>query len=107
MGNIIAVMNILKTWLSAERGRAAKLAQHLKVPASFVTKMASGEKPIPFEHGAPIETFTEQEVTRQGLFPDDWRRVWPELVEPEVAGLVLHVDGGSTHAEAVEGSAHV
>lgn len=78
----MALMEPLKTWLSAERGRGARLARHLHVPASFVSKMADGEKPVPVEHGAPIEQFTERAVTRQQLFPNDWQRIWPELAEP-------------------------
>ena len=77
----ISVMEILKSWLSAERGRATRLAQHLKVPPSFVTKMGDGDKPVPFQHGAAIEAFTEGAVTRQQMFPNDWRRIWPELAE--------------------------
>ncbi len=72
---------LLNLWLSKKRGRGASLAVHLKVPASFVSAMGSGEKPIPFVHGAPIETFTGGEVTREEMFPDDWRTHWPELVE--------------------------
>ena len=41
--------------------------------------MVSGEKPIPVAHGAPIEVFTGGEVTRQEMFPDSWRCIWPEL----------------------------
>jgi DNA-binding transcriptional regulator YdaS (Cro superfamily) len=43
--------------------------------------MASGEKPVPMEHGAAIELFTDGAIKRQDLFPDDWRRVWPELAD--------------------------
>jgi len=74
------VMWSLKSWLSAERGRAARLAAHLKVSPSFVTKMGAGEKPIPATRGAAIEEFTQDEVTRQQMFPADWHLIWPELV---------------------------
>ena len=69
----------LKSWLGAERGRGATLAAALSVPASFVTKMASGEKHIPVEHMAAIEAFTGGEVTRQEMHPTGWHRIWPEL----------------------------
>lgn len=74
-------MEILKSWLAAEYGRNARLAKHLKVPSSFVTKMALGDKPVPVDHGAAIEQFTAGAVTRQALFPNDWRRIWPELAD--------------------------
>lgn len=70
----------LKTWLSAERGRGAALAAALRVPPSFVTKMGNGEKPIPVDHMADIESFTGGAVTRQEMCPE-WRRIWPELAE--------------------------
>jgi DNA-binding transcriptional regulator YdaS (Cro superfamily) len=72
-------MELLKQWLSAEHGRGSALARQLGVPASFVSKMAAGDKPVPVEHGAPIEAFTGGAVSRQQLFPKDWRRIWPEL----------------------------
>lgn len=71
-------MNKLKTWLSAERGRGAALAAALRVPPSFVTKMGNGEKPIPIDHMAAIESFTGGAVTRQEMC-QDWQRIWPEL----------------------------
>lgn len=78
-------MDALKSWLSSERGRAIGLAKHLDVVPSFVNKMAAGEKPVPVEHGAAIEAFTGGAVTRQHLFPNDWRRIWPELAAYEAA----------------------
>lgn len=78
-------MDILKSWLSSERGRALRLAEHLGVVPSFVNKMASGERPVPVEHGAPIEAFTSGAVTRQAMFPNDWQRIWPELAATPAA----------------------
>lgn len=78
-------MEVLKSWLSSERGRSLGLAKHLGVVPSFVNKMAAGEKPVPVEHGAPIEAFTGGAVTRQQMFPNDWRRIWPELAACESA----------------------
>lgn len=81
----MAAMEVLKAWLSAERGRALGLAKHLGVVPSFVNKMATGEKPVPFEHGAAIEVFTRGAVKRQTMFPNDWQRIWPELAAYEAA----------------------
>lgn len=79
----ITFMESLKKWLSAERGRGVRLAACLRVPPSFVTKMASGDKPVPLEHAARIEVFTDGAVTRKAIRPDDWARIWPELAESE------------------------
>lgn len=78
MGNRMPDMS-LRSWLSQESGRGRKLAAHLKVPASFVSKMASGERPVPVEHGAEIESFTEGAFSRQEYWPDSWHRIWPEM----------------------------
>jgi DNA-binding transcriptional regulator YdaS (Cro superfamily) len=94
LGNTIASMEILKSWLKAEHGRGGKLARYLGVPPSFVTKMSEGEKPVPVGHGAAIEHFTGGAVTRQAMFPDDWQRIWPELV---------HTADTSAHAETAQG----
>ena len=79
----MSIMEILKTWLSAERGRGVRLAACLHVPPSFVAKMASGDKSIPLEHATAIEKFTGGFVTRRDIRPDDWRDIWPELAESE------------------------
>lgn len=76
-------MELLKKWIAAERGRGVRLAAALHVPASFVAKMASGDKPIPLEHATAIEQFTCGAVTRKAIRPNDWSRIWPELAESE------------------------
>jgi len=74
-------MELLKKWIAAERGRGVRLAAALHVPASFVAKMASGDKPIPLEHATAIEQFTCGAVTRKAIRPNDWSRIWPELAD--------------------------
>jgi DNA-binding transcriptional regulator YdaS (Cro superfamily) len=51
-------MKELKTWCDAEKGRYMQLARHLQRVPSFVTKMASGEKPVPLDLCGPIEALT-------------------------------------------------
>lgn len=46
------------------------LARHLDVPASFISKMASGTKPVPLDHCPLIQSFTEGQVTCEELRPD-------------------------------------
>ena len=72
---------IFKNWIGSKRGVGVHLAMFLKVPPSFVSKMASGEKPIPIAHMAAIEAFTKGEVTRQEMCPDRWQDIWPELIQ--------------------------
>jgi DNA-binding transcriptional regulator YdaS (Cro superfamily) len=75
-------MQTLKTWLQQERGRQAALAKHLGVSPPNVVAWSTGEKPIPLAHGAQIDLFTGGAVTRKEMFPDSWRRIWPELAKP-------------------------
>lgn len=93
-------MEILKSWLAAERGRSLRLAQHLGVVPSFINKMASGERPVPSEHAASIESFTGGAVTRKALFPNDWQRIWPELASgdaPNPAQAPERAEAGVTN----------
>lgn len=94
----------LKSWLAAERGRGVGLAAVLGVPPSFVTKMGSGEKSIPIEHMAAIESFTDGEVTRQEMHPTGWHRIWPELVTNSEQKQPSSLDGQAVSApETVNG----
>lgn len=73
----------LKDYIStSERGTAAKLAAHLGVSASYLSQMASGLCPISEKRCVLIEQFTHGVVARRDLRPDDWREIWPELLEP-------------------------
>lgn len=75
----------LKTYITSKRGRQAKLAKTIGAHAPDVSRWASGERPIPVEYGALIESATGGEVTRRDLFPDTWQKIWPELAEQEAA----------------------
>lgn len=79
-------MSKLKIWLAGERGRARRLADELRVPSSFVFRMASGDKVIPVRHMAVIERVTDGAITRREMCPDDWQRIWPELAEQQPEG---------------------
>lgn len=76
----------LKTYISAERGRAVALASRLGVSPSYLSQMANGQSPISPERCVDIWRETGGEVTRQHLRPDDWQRIWPELAETSAAG---------------------
>lgn len=69
----------LSTYLSQERGRHAALAKAIGVHAPDISRWLTGGRPIPTKYGAAIEHATGGLVTRQELFPEEWRRIWPEL----------------------------
>lgn len=63
-------MKTLHDWLSEARGRTKALADHLRLPSSMVSKMASGDKQIPLDHCPFIEAFTGGEVPCEVQRPD-------------------------------------
>ena len=74
----LGAMN-LKTFISAERGRATKLARHLGVSTSYLSQMASQNSPISPERSLAIELFSEGLVPRRETLPERWQNIWPEL----------------------------
>jgi DNA-binding transcriptional regulator YdaS (Cro superfamily) len=77
----------LQTYLSERRGRQAALATAIGAYAPDVSRWANGSRAIPFHYGAPIEVATDGQVTRKDLFPDSWRRHWPELADDKPASI--------------------
>lgn len=61
-------------------GSFAALAQRLGVTKAAVHQWKDAARQVPLEHCAAIEQATDGEVTRRDLRPDDWHRIWPELV---------------------------
>jgi DNA-binding transcriptional regulator YdaS (Cro superfamily) len=70
----------LAQYLSQKRGRQAALCKLIGAHPPDVSKWASGKRPIPVPYGAPIESATKGLVTRQEMFPEEWKRFWPELM---------------------------
>lgn len=62
-------------------GSATALAELLGITKGAISQWKDKGRSIPFEYGAAIEAATGGLVTRQELFPADWARIWPELVE--------------------------
>lgn len=65
-------------------GGLSRLAEMVGVSPS-TPFMWRTRKRIPAEYCAAIENVTAGVVTRRDLRPDDWQRIWPELVENEHA----------------------
>jgi len=76
----------LKTYISGERGRSAALAERLRVSRSYLSQLAYGKAPLSPERCVDIWRETDGLVTRQELRPNDWQRIWPELVMPSPGG---------------------
>jgi DNA-binding transcriptional regulator YdaS (Cro superfamily) len=60
-----------------------RLALEIGVTQSAVSNWRARGGYVPSEHCAAIEMATKGTVTRRDLRPDDWFRIWPELVTAE------------------------
>lgn len=74
-------MEALDTAIKAAGG-VNRLADRLGVRQSVVSNWRA-RKSVPPEHCAAIEKAVDGAVTRRELCPDDWHRIWPELVTAE------------------------
>lgn len=70
----------LTTYLAADRGRQAALCKQIGAHAPDLSRWASGDRPVPIERCVAIERATGGAVRRWDLRPDDWHRIWPELI---------------------------
>jgi DNA-binding transcriptional regulator YdaS (Cro superfamily) len=86
-GANITAMN-LKEWSQQSRGRQKSLACFLGIRPPSVCDWVSGKKSPSIKVAAAIEEFTEGQVTRKDLFPNDWQRIWPELADQSSANQV-------------------
>ena len=81
----------LKLYLDAERGRQRQLARAVDLPDAYIWQIANGRRPAPPELCVLVERATDREVRRWDLRPDDWHRIWPELIGAEGAPDVPEV----------------
>lgn len=68
------------TEATKQAGGVSALAVAIGVTQSAVSNWRSRGGFVPPEHCASIEQATSGAVTRRDLRPDDWHRIWPELV---------------------------
>lgn len=98
-------MNAIQQAIDAAGG-PSKLAAGLGVTAQAVCFWRDGKRRLPFDHGPAIERLAGGVVTRQQLFPNDWRRVWPELAQTSPTGGPIPTVIASAPAPS-QGAAHV
>jgi DNA-binding transcriptional regulator YdaS (Cro superfamily) len=81
----------LSEYLKQERGRMANVAVRAGLAPAFLSQIANAVRNAPAERAADIERACEFHVRRWDLRPDDWHRIWPELIgadgAPEVPAL--------------------
>jgi len=85
----MAVMSALQTAVDKVGGQAA-LASAIGVRQQHVWNWLKRDNSVPPVHCAEIERATG--VKRWSLRPDDWYRIWPELVGAKGAPKVPQVE---------------
>jgi len=70
----------LSEFLKGERGRMAEVAARAGISVAFLSQIAGGARGTPAERAADLERATDRAVRRWDLRPDDWHRIWPELI---------------------------
>lgn len=76
----------LKTFIkSLDADRFADFAAECETTPGHIRNVMYGYRPCSPELAVLIEAKSRKTVTRQELRPDDWQRIWPELVQPAEA----------------------
>ena len=68
----------LHDYLTESSGTA--LARAIGVPQPLMSQWRTGARQVPIERCVSIERATAGAVRRWDLRPDDWHRIWPELI---------------------------
>lgn len=61
-------------------GSQSALAEAIGVKQPTISEWVRGDRPVPIERCVDIERATGRQVMRWDLRPDDWHRIWPELI---------------------------
>lgn len=70
-------------------GGQSRLAAAIGVTPPAIAEWRRGSRPVPIERCVQIEQATEGVVRRWDLRPDDWHRIWPEIVGAPGAPAVV------------------
>ena len=75
----------LSAYVAVERGRGSAVARAIGVHPVMISQWIGGVKQVPLDRCVDIERATDGAVRRWDLRPDDWHRIWPELIEVDGA----------------------
>lgn len=67
-----------------------------RISPAYLMQIAYGHKRA-LKSAAGIEAMTCSAVTRRELRPDDWERIWPELIRADI-GATPDASVGGSHA---------
>lgn len=60
-------------------GGPVHVARSLNLSRQVVYFYGTGERRLNSDHAAALEALTGGKVTRQQMWPNSWKRIWPEL----------------------------
>lgn len=60
-------------------GGTVHVARSLNLSRQVVYFYGTGERRLNSDHAAALEALTGGQVTRQQMWPNSWKRIWPEL----------------------------
>ncbi|WP_025917691.1 YdaS family helix-turn-helix protein [Herminiimonas sp. CN] len=72
----------LSNYISETNTKKSDLARALNVSPALMHQWIERIRPVAVQHCAAIEALTGGMVTRKDLRPNDWQKIWPELVVP-------------------------
>ncbi|WP_310625780.1 YdaS family helix-turn-helix protein [Limnohabitans sp.] len=75
----------IKDYLDKTSTAGHQLAALIGIAPSYLSQMIAGHRPWKPAHCTAIERITGGKVTRQGLRPNDYWLIWPDLQQPAEA----------------------
>lgn len=75
----------IKTYLSKNGISQSAFAEMTGVTQGMVWQWLQGLRPVSPSSCVVIEKFTNNDISRRDLRPDDWHEIWPELVKSKSA----------------------
>ena len=66
---------------SLPHGEKANFARRVGISPAFLYQIEIGKKQLPVQKCAMFECESKGAVTRKEIRPDDWQKIWPELIE--------------------------
>jgi DNA-binding transcriptional regulator YdaS (Cro superfamily) len=78
-------MTLLQFLNSLSPESRARLAIHCETSFEYLRQIGYGNRPCSPKIAVCIERESGGIITRKSLFPSDWEKVWPELVEQELS----------------------
>lgn len=94
LNGVIAVMD-LKTYLNGLPTQEREpFAEACETTVGHLRNVGYGLRPCAPDLAVLIEANTQGAVTRRDLRPEDWRRIWPELIGTQPAATQQEVGHG-------------